>query len=74
MDGGVAFAGVTTRDEGVKVTGEIGFAGHPMLEHFKFIAAHTRRTPRSRARAVGALRGTISLPSIKRFIPKLDTI
>ena len=32
MDGGVAFAGVTTRNEGVKVTGEIEFTGHPVLE------------------------------------------
>src|SRR5271169_549111 len=40
-DGGVAFAGVTTRNEGVKVTGKIGFTGHAMLEHFKFVVAHT---------------------------------
>jgi 5-methyltetrahydropteroyltriglutamate--homocysteine methyltransferase len=46
MDGGVAFAAVTTRNEGLKVTGKIGFSGHPMLDHFKFIAAHTRRTPK----------------------------
>ena len=46
MDGGVAFAGVTTRNEGVKVTGKLGFSGHPMLEHFKFVAAHTKRTPK----------------------------
>src|SRR5579875_2019244 len=30
MDAGVAFAAVTTRNEGVKVTGKIGFTSHPM--------------------------------------------
>src|ERR1700742_533096 len=40
MDSGIAFAAVTTRNEGVKVTGKIGFTGHPMLEHFKFLKAH----------------------------------
>ena len=46
MDTGIAFAAVTTRNEGLKVTGKIGFSGHPMIEHFKFVAAHTRRTPK----------------------------
>src|SRR5665647_1271529 len=39
MDSGVAFAAVTTRNEGVKVTGKLGSSQHPMLEHFKFVAA-----------------------------------
>ncbi|HET9717127.1 MAG TPA: 5-methyltetrahydropteroyltriglutamate--homocysteine S-methyltransferase [Pseudolabrys sp.] len=46
MDTGVAFAAVTTRNEGLKVTGKVGFSGHPMLEHFRFVASHTRRTPK----------------------------
>src|SRR5215813_13812753 len=46
MDTGIAFTGVTTRNEGLKVTGRIGFSGHPMLEHFKFVQAHTERTPK----------------------------
>ncbi len=47
MDTGIAFAGVDTpRNEGLKVTGKLGFSGHPMLEHFKFVAAHTKRTPK----------------------------
>ncbi|HEY5607541.1 MAG TPA: 5-methyltetrahydropteroyltriglutamate--homocysteine methyltransferase, partial [Alphaproteobacteria bacterium] len=40
MDTGIAFAAVTTRNEGVKVTGKLGMASpHPMVEHFKFVAA-----------------------------------
>ena len=46
MDTGIPFTGVTTRNEGLKVTGKIGFSGHPMIEHFKFVGAHTRRTPK----------------------------
>ncbi len=35
-----------TKAEGIKITGKIGFSGHPMLEHFKFLKAHTRVTPK----------------------------
>src|SRR5580692_3079201 len=34
MNAGIAFAAVTTRNEGVQVTGKIGFSNHPMIEHF----------------------------------------
>src|SRR5262245_19314037 len=44
MDTGIAFAGVTTRAEGARVTGKVDFRGHPMLEHFRFVQAHTGRT------------------------------
>src|ERR1700687_366300 len=33
MDTGIAFAAVTTRNEGIKVTGRLGFSNHSMLEH-----------------------------------------
>src|SRR6188472_2563239 len=44
MDAGIAFAGVNTRAEGLKVTGKIGFSGHPMIDHYRFVAAHTKVT------------------------------
>src|SRR3954462_355155 len=35
MEAGVHFAAMTTRNEGVQVTGKLGMAGpHPMVEHF----------------------------------------
>jgi 5-methyltetrahydropteroyltriglutamate--homocysteine methyltransferase len=46
MDTGIAFAGVNTRNEGLKISGKVGFSGHPMIDHFKFVAAHTKRTPK----------------------------
>jgi 5-methyltetrahydropteroyltriglutamate--homocysteine methyltransferase len=47
METGIAFAGTRTRNEGTKVTGKIGFSGHPMIEHFKFVQAYTTRTPKT---------------------------
>src|SRR5450631_2033757 len=73
MDTGVAFAAVTTRNEGVKVTGKLGFSGHPMLEHFKFVAAHTKRTPKITIPSPSAIYGRpIRLPIDQKIYPKLD--
>jgi len=73
MDTGVAFAAVTTRNEGVKVTGKLGFSGHPMLEHFKFVAAHTQRTPKITIPSPSAIYGRpMRLPIDQKIYPKLD--
>ncbi len=45
-EGGIQFQGVQTKAEGIKITGKIGFSGHPMLEHFKFLKAHARVAPK----------------------------
>jgi 5-methyltetrahydropteroyltriglutamate--homocysteine methyltransferase len=45
-DHGIQFHGVQTKFEAIKIDGKIGFSGHPMLEHFKFLKAHTRITPK----------------------------
>jgi 5-methyltetrahydropteroyltriglutamate--homocysteine methyltransferase len=73
MDAGIAFAGVTTRNEGVKVTGKLGFSGHPMIEHFKFVAAHTTRTPKITIPSPSAIYGRpMRLPVDQKIYPKLD--
>lgn len=73
MDTGVAFAAVTTRNEGLKVTGKVGFSGHPMIEHFKFVAAHTRRTPKITIPAPSAAYGRpMRTPIDQTAYPKLD--
>jgi 5-methyltetrahydropteroyltriglutamate--homocysteine methyltransferase len=73
MDSGVAFAGVNTRNEGVKVMGKIGFTGHPMIEHFKFVAAHTKRMPKITIPAPSALYGRPMRPPIdEKIYPKLE--
>jgi methionine synthase II (cobalamin-independent) len=45
-EGGIQFHGVQTKHEGIRITSKMGFAGHPMLEHFKFLKAHARVTPK----------------------------
>ena len=73
MDTGIAFAGVNTRNEGLKVTGKIGFSGHPMLEHFKFVAAHTKRTPKITIPSPSAAYGRpVPTPIDKTVYPELD--
>ncbi len=74
MDSGIAFAGTTTRNEGVKVTGRLGMAKpHAMVEHFKFVAAHTTRTPKITIPAPSAMYGRPSpTPIDKKAYPTLD--
>jgi len=54
---GIQFHGVQTKAEGIKITGKIGFSGHPMLDHFKFLKTH----------ASVKLKMTIPAPSTLHF-------
>ena len=75
MDTGIAFAAVTTRNEGIRVTGKIGFSDHPMIEHFKFLKAHTTRTPKMTIPSPSALYGRPSpTPIDKAVYPTLDRL
>ena len=45
--GGIQFHGTATKSDVPVINGRLGFpADHPMLEHFKFVAANTRVTPK----------------------------
>jgi 5-methyltetrahydropteroyltriglutamate--homocysteine methyltransferase len=46
LDHGIQFQGVQTRPRSVRIKGKLGFSTHPMLEHFKFLKAHTRVMPK----------------------------
>jgi 5-methyltetrahydropteroyltriglutamate--homocysteine methyltransferase len=47
IDHGIQFQGVQTKHLSPRITGKLGFSGsHPMLEHFKFLKAHTHVTPK----------------------------
>jgi 5-methyltetrahydropteroyltriglutamate--homocysteine methyltransferase len=46
LDHGIQFQGVQTKPRSIRVKGKIGFASHPMLEHFMFLKAHTKVTPK----------------------------
>ncbi len=73
MDTGIAFAAVTTRNEGVRVTGKLGFSSHPMIEHFKFVQANTTHTPKMTIPSPSALYGRpIGTPIEKSVYPTRD--
>ncbi len=43
----IKFEGVNPKPMMLRVTGKLGtFSGHPMLDHFKFVKAHTRAVPK----------------------------
>jgi 5-methyltetrahydropteroyltriglutamate--homocysteine methyltransferase len=73
MDAGIKFHAVATRNEGVKVTGKIGFSNHPMIEHFKFLKSHTQRMPKMTIPAPSALYGRPNrTPIDNKIYPTLD--
>jgi 5-methyltetrahydropteroyltriglutamate--homocysteine methyltransferase len=54
---GIVFAGVETKAEAIRIVGKLDFSGHPHLEHFKFLKARTKVTPKM----------TIPAPSTMHF-------
>jgi len=46
LDHGIQFQGVQTKPLSIRVKGKIGFGHHPMVDHFRFVKAHTRVTPK----------------------------
>jgi 5-methyltetrahydropteroyltriglutamate--homocysteine methyltransferase len=57
LDHGIQFQGVQTKPKSIRVTDKIGFSNHPMLEHFKFLKAHTKVVPKM----------TIPSPTVMHF-------
>jgi 5-methyltetrahydropteroyltriglutamate--homocysteine methyltransferase len=64
-DFGTGFVGATPRTAGVRIDGKIGFSGHPMLEHFRFLHERARGgVPKLTLPAPSALLGRPVLPPI----------
>jgi 5-methyltetrahydropteroyltriglutamate--homocysteine methyltransferase len=61
---GVQFKGMESTRRAFRLVGKIGFSGHPMLDHFRFLKAHTRATPKM----------TIPSPAIAHFRGNRDEI
>src|SRR5215467_12144048 len=57
LDHGIQFQGIQTKPRSIRVVGKIGFSNHPMLDHFRFLKAHTKVTPKM----------TIPSPSVLHF-------
>ena len=73
MERGMTFAGTQTRAEGARVVGPLGFSGHPMLDHFRFIKARTSRTPKMTIPAPSALYGRVGRDAVSPTVyPILD--
>lgn len=68
MDTGVKFAAVNTRNEGVKVAGKMGSKHHPMIEHFKFVAANTKVMPKITIPAASAIWGRPILTPVDKSV------
>jgi 5-methyltetrahydropteroyltriglutamate--homocysteine methyltransferase len=72
-DHGIQFHGVQTKAETIKIDGKIRFAGHPMLDHFKFLKTHTRETPKMTIPAPSTLHFRQGRAAIsKEVYPDLD--
>lgn len=63
-DFGTGFVGATPRTAGVRISGKIRFAGHPMLEHYRFLHERARAVPKLTLPAPSALLGRPLLPPI----------
>jgi 5-methyltetrahydropteroyltriglutamate--homocysteine methyltransferase len=73
MDHGIAFQGMQTRAEGARIVGKVGFSNHPMLEHFKFVKANAKATPKMTIPAPSALYGRTGREAVtKEAYPSLD--
>jgi 5-methyltetrahydropteroyltriglutamate--homocysteine methyltransferase len=58
-DHGIAFrGGIETQKKGLRVTGKIGFSGHPMLDHFRFLRDNVKSA---------TAKMTIPSPSVLHF-------
>jgi 5-methyltetrahydropteroyltriglutamate--homocysteine methyltransferase len=57
LDHGIQFHGIQTKPRSIRIHGKLGFSNHPMVEHFEFLKAHTRVTPKM----------TIPSPAVMHF-------
>jgi 5-methyltetrahydropteroyltriglutamate--homocysteine methyltransferase len=72
-DQGIQFRGVQTKAQSLRIVGKVGFSNHPMLEHFKFLKAHTSVTPKMTIPAPPVLHFRLAKDGVKKSIyPDLD--
>ena len=72
-DQGIQFRGVQTKAQSLRIVGKVGFSNHPMLEHFKFLKAHTSALPKMTIPAPPVLHFRLAKDGIKKDVyPDLD--
>jgi 5-methyltetrahydropteroyltriglutamate--homocysteine methyltransferase len=72
-DQGIQFRGVQTKAQSLRIVGKVGFSNHPMLEHFKFLKAHSSVLPKMTIPAPPVLHFRLAKDGIKKSVyPDLD--
>jgi len=75
LDHGIQFQGVQTKPRSIRIVGKLGFSNHPMLEHFKFLKAHTRVVPKMTIPSPSVLHFRLEPGAVgKQFYPDHDAI
>ena len=75
IDHGIQFQGIQTKPLSIRVNGKIGFSNHPMLEHFRFLKAHTRVMPKMTIPSPSVLHFRLEPGAVsKDFYPHRDAI
>ena len=75
LDHGIQFQGVQTKPRSIRIKGKIGFSKHPMLEHFKFVKAHTKVTPKMCIPSPTVMHFRLEPGAVdKKFYPERDAI
>jgi 5-methyltetrahydropteroyltriglutamate--homocysteine methyltransferase len=70
---GIQFRGVQTKAQSLRIIGKIRFSDHPMLEHFKFLKAHTKAVPKMTIPAPPVLHFRLAKGGISKSVyPDLD--
>jgi len=74
-DHGIQFQGIQTKPLSIRVNGKIGFSNHPMLEHFRFLKAHTKVMPKMTIPSPNVLHFRLEPGAVsKDFYPHRDAI
>jgi len=75
IDHGIQFQGIQTKPLSIRVNGKIGFSNHPMLEHFRFLKAHTKVMPKMTIPSPSVLHFRLEPGAVsKDFYPHRDAI
>lgn len=73
VESGIKFTGVTTKAEAPYVSGKLGSKSHPHIEHFKFVKANTKQTPKMSIPSPSMLHYRGGTKMIDRNVyPKMD--
>jgi 5-methyltetrahydropteroyltriglutamate--homocysteine methyltransferase len=70
---GIQFHGVQTKAQSLRIIGKVAFSDHPMLEHFKFLKAHTKVVPKMTIPAPPVLHFRLAKDGISKSVyPDID--